>query len=238
MPIGLGTAAAITAGVGAAGAIGSAVIGSNAAKDAAKAQARAGQQAIDTRKEMFEKAKGYLQPYASLGESTLPTIKGLLGLDPNMDMTATLESTPGYKFAVGEGLKQIGNMEQYAGARNSGNALRAASDYTRNMGYGVFSDMFNKYAGIMTTGLNAAGGIANASMETGKGVADTQTGIGNARAAGIMGTANAWQSGISGVTNAVGGLMGGLSGGGGFGFGGGSGGGSWGGTAQSIIDNA
>lgn len=211
MPIGLGTAAAITAGVGAAGAIGSAVIGSNAAKDAAKAQARAGQQAIDTQTAMFEKAKGYLQPYASLGESVLPTIKGFLGLDPNYDMSQVLEQTPGYQFAVGEGLKQIGNMQQASGARNSGNALRAASDYTRNMGYGVFSDMFNKYTGIMGTGLTAAGGIADAATGLGKDVAGTQIGIGNARAAGVMGTANAWSSGISGVTDAVGGMMGQLS---------------------------
>lgn len=212
MPIGLGTAAAITAGVGAAGAIGSSVIGANASKDAAKAQAAAGQQAIQTQKDMFEKAKGYLQPYASLGESVLPTIKGFLGLDPNFNMTETLEQTPGYQFAVGEGLKQVGNMEQFAGARNSGNALRAASDYTRQMGYGVFSDMFNKYSGILgNIGLNAAGGIANAATGLGKDVAATQTGIGNAKAAGIMGTANAWASGISGVTDAVGGMMGSLS---------------------------
>ena len=238
MPIGIGTAAAITAGVGAAGAIGSAVIGANAADDAKDAQVAAAQSAERTKREMFDKARGYLEPYSTLGTEVMPTIKSLLGIggDPS-DMTATLEAYPGYKFAVDQGQKAIANQQQGQGARYSGNALKAAADYSQNMGYNVFSDYFGKLMGLQDTGFRASGAIANLTSGTGTDIANLQVGAGNAQAAGIMGRANAIAGGISGVTNAISGGIGGMTGDFTKGFSGfGTGGtGGWGGTAEDIL---
>ena len=235
MPIGIGTAGAIAGGISAGGSLLSGIFGSSAAKKAAKARAAALAAAEQSRLGMFEKARGYMEPYATLGTESLPTLKGLLGLGEGGagDMTGLLEKYPGYQFALGEGQKAIGNQQQAAGARYSGNALTAASDYAQQMGYGVFSDYFNKVLGITDRGQAAAGGIANSYNQLGTDLANLKVGGGEAKAGGILGSAQAWQGAIGGITKGLGGILGSIAG-----PGGGYSGGGWSGTAKPILDNA
>ena len=186
MPIGIGTAGAIAGGISAGGSLLSGIFGSSAAKKAAKARAAALAAAEQSRLGMFEKARGYMEPYATLGTESLPTLKGLLGLGEGGagDMTGLLEKYPGYQFALGEGQKAIGNQQQAAGARYSGNALKAASDYAQQMGYGVFSDYFNKVLGITDRGQAAASGIATGYDNLGRDLANLKVGGGEAKAGG------------------------------------------------------
>ena len=204
MPIG----AAITA----VGAIGGAVISGNASKDAAKAQAAATQAGIDqstkTQLGMFEKGENYLKPYATLGTEALPTLKSLLGLGTEGadGMMSMLEKYPGYQFALGEGQKAINNQQIAGGAKYSGNALKAAADYNRNMGAGLFSDYYNKLLGIASGGASASGNIAALAGNTGANVGKVQyegnQSIGASKAAGIMGQAGAWTNAIDQMTGA------------------------------------
>ena len=72
--------AVAAAAIGAAGSIGAASMGSSASKDAAAQQAAAARAASAEREKAFGEARSYLDPYATLGQESLPTLKGLLGL--------------------------------------------------------------------------------------------------------------------------------------------------------------
>lgn len=66
-------------GAGVAG-LGSAVIGSSAAKSAAKSQANAANQATDTQQAMYNQTRSDLQPYSQYGQGALPALQKLLGI--------------------------------------------------------------------------------------------------------------------------------------------------------------
>lgn len=200
------------AAIAAVGAIGGGLISSNAAGDAADKQAAATARGIADQKRTAEKYFGIsqdaLKPYASLGTETLPTLKSLLGLGPEGadGMQATLEKFPGYQFAIGEGQKAITNQQIGAGAKYSGNALKAAADYNRNMGAGLFNDYYSKIFGLSGQGLAASTGIANAAMGAGGAIGQTQfqgnQSIGASQAAGIQGQAGAWTNAIDQMVGA------------------------------------
>lgn len=190
---------------------------------------------------MLEKGEGYLKPYATLGTETLPTLKSLLGLGEGGadDMMALLEKYPGYQFAVGEGQKAITNQQIGAGAKYSGNALKAAADYNRNMGAGLFSDYYGKLSGLAGDGLTAGSNIASLAGATGANVGRTQfegnQSIGASQAAGIQGQAGAWTNAIDQMVGIGSKLP--LGSFGGVFSGGGGGGGGWEGTAKDLFDS-
>lgn len=198
--------------IAAVGTIASSAIGASAASDAAKDQAEAQQRAMDQataeRKRTFDIGEGYLKPFATLGTEQLPTIRDLLGQGPDggAAMMSMLEKYPGYQFAVDQGQKAINNQQIAGGSKYSGNALKAAADYSRNMGAGLFDDYFGKVTGIANTGQAAAGGIANLAAGVGSGNANDlysgNKGIGDANAAGTIGSANQWSNAIDQITGA------------------------------------
>lgn len=194
------------AGIAAVGSIGGALISSSAASSASDKQIAAQQQAMDQataeRKRTFDIGEGYLKPYASLGSETLPTLKSLLGLGPEGadGMMSTLEKYPGYQFALDQGNKGVANYAIGNSSKYGGNALKAAADYNRNMGAGLFSDYYNKVLGITNQGGNASTSLANLAAGVGSGnAASFQSGngaIGDAGAAGTIGGSNSWTNAI------------------------------------------
>ena len=214
------------AAIAAVGAIGGSLISSSGASDAAEAQAAATQRGIDqatkTQMDMFGKAEGYLKPYATLGTETLPTLKSLLGLGPEGadGMMSTLEKYPGYQFALDQGNKAVNNANIGAGAKYSGNALKAAADYNRNMGAGLFSDYYNKVLGLTGMGQQAGTSLGAFATNTGQNIGGQQfsgnQSIGASQSAGIQGTAGAWTNAIDQMAGAAskvdwGGVFGGSS---------------------------
>ena len=99
----MGITGIIAGGLGALGSIGSSIIGSNASKDAANAQAAAQERALQQQQQMFGVAQGALSPFVTAGQSVLPTLQGLITPGPNQN--ALLSQTPGFQFA-----QQYGNM--------------------------------------------------------------------------------------------------------------------------------
>src|SRR5215472_7003329 len=74
MSVGTGAAIAIGAGVGAAGGIGSALIGSSAAKSAAETQAQSAEAAIAEQQREFDKQQANLAPWLAAGQGVLPLL--------------------------------------------------------------------------------------------------------------------------------------------------------------------
>ena len=104
MPI----SAAIIGRVSAIGSIGSAVIGSNAAKDAANTQAQAVASAQAQQEKMFETAQAAQQPYNDYGQGAMKALGGLYGVSgsnagtgsPTPQSLSAFTLSPDYQFAL------------------------------------------------------------------------------------------------------------------------------------------
>jgi hypothetical protein len=208
--------------------VGTAAVGAIGARSAAKAQVRAGEQAVDSnervaqmqidaQKEMFDKQNRLQQPYRSAGEYGLSQIRN--GMSTGGQFTKQFgmkdyEADPGYAFRLTEGLKGINANAAARGGLISGNALKAAARYGQQMGSEEYQNAFNRYqvnrsnqlnplmslAGIGQTATNVLG---NAASQQGAGISSAlgQMGQSNANAYGDMGNARA--SGYVGMGNAL-----------------------------------
>lgn len=199
------------AAIAAVGAIGGAVISSSAASDAADTQAQAARDgaaaAEASRKEYYGEAKGYLEPYATLGTSVLPALKTALGLDGSdpSAMMSMLEKYPGYQFAVSEGQKGVNTAQIGMGGNAmqsmSPNAAKALTEYNQKSATGLYDNYVSKLFNFGTMGQNGANALANAALGVGSDIAGYRnegiTGAGNAVAAGQAAQGNIWGSTIT-----------------------------------------
>lgn len=216
MPIG-----ATIAGVAS---VGSALIGSSAAKSAADAQATAQgnaltaqnanfKSALDFQKSAFDTAKGAINPYVDAGKSVLPTLQQLL--TPGASQTDVLSQLPGFKFQSEYGTMATTNALAARGLGGSGGALtRGISDYNQGLAGTSFQSLVDAMQRYGNMGASAAGTLASAAGQAGANVGGltantnntigtTYGNIGNANAAGILGSSNALQGGLNGVGNST-----------------------------------
>lgn len=203
------------------GAVGSSVIGADAAGDAADAQSAAARDTNATNKYIFDKQVELQEPFRDAGLTANSRLMQLMGLSTGGADNGSLMQTfnadamysdPGYQFRLGEGMKGVENSAAAQGGLLSGAALKAiqkyGQDYASNEygnAYNRFnSDQTNKYnrlAGLVNTGMGATNQISNAAGQYGQNVASTNSALGNAQAAGSIGQANAWTSGINTAIN-------------------------------------
>lgn len=208
----MGITALIAGGLGAAGSIGSALIGSSASKDASNAQVAEQQAGLSQQQKLYNQGLGIaqnsLQPFISAGQSVLPTLQGLITPGPNQN--ALLSQTPGFQFS-----QQYGNMaatnslaSRGLGA-SAGPVATALSQYNQGLAQNTWQSTINALQGYAGLGANAAGSLGTAALgagvNEGNSQASTLTGIGNAQASGILGSANAISGGLIGATNGIGG---------------------------------
>lgn len=196
------------AAIAAVGAIGGAVVSSSAASDAAETQAKAAKEgaaaAEGARKEYYTEAKGYLEPYATLGTSVLPALKTALGLDGSdpSAMMSMLEKYPGYQFALSEGQKGVNTAQIGMGGNAmqsmSPNAAKALTEYNQKSATGLYDNYVSKLFNFGNMGQAGASALANAALGVGTDIAgyrsDGITGAGNAVAAGQAAQGNIWGS--------------------------------------------
>lgn len=170
--------------------IGSAIIGSNTAKKAAKAQAQAAAQAREDQ-----------MPFMIPGQGAMASLARLYGIDPetgayspddafNEASLAAFRRSPDYQFALREGIGAVENSQAGRGMLRSGNTLRALDQF----GQGLATQTFGNYRGALgqlaQLGAGAAGAAGNAAMQRGA-----------AEASGIVGAGNAWSNALGSLAN-------------------------------------
>lgn len=194
------------AAIAAVGAIGGAVVSSNAASDAAETQARAAKEgaaaAEGARKEYYTEAKGYLTPYANLGDVALPALKTALGLDGSdpSAMLDMLKKYPGYQFAVDEGQKAVNTAQIGLGGNAmqsmSPNAAKALTEFNQKSATGLYDNYVSRLFNFGQMGQAGSTALANAALGVGSDIAGYRnegiTGAGNAIAAGQAAQGNIW----------------------------------------------
>lgn len=217
------TTALIAGGLGAAGSIGGALIGANAAGNASSQQVAAQMAALQQQQSLYTQGLGqqsnYLQtaqntlsPYINAGKSVLPTLQGLI--TPGANQNALLAQTPGFQFASQYGTMAATNALAAKSGASAGPLAAAISQYNNGLAQNTWQSTVNALQGYAGLGANAAGTSANifgnagnadlgAGITAGNSQANTLGNVGNAQAAGTLGTANALSGGLTGAAGSA-----------------------------------
>lgn len=203
----------IAAGIAAAGAIGGAIINSNAADSAADQQAQAAREANALQKQMYDQSRADAEPWRAAGGRAL---SGMENADFQRDFTAAdFQQDPGYQFRMQEGQKALERSAAARGGLQTGGTLKALAQYGQNFASNEYQNAYNRFNAdrdrrfgrlnsLAGMGQNAVSGLMNANQNYANQAGANITGAGNAAAASTIAGANAWNSGISSIGNIAG----------------------------------
>lgn len=202
----------IGATIGAIGGIGSALIGSSAAKDAANAQAQAAANAQATQLSMFDKAQAAEQPYNQVGQGAVNTLAGLYGINgsgagtgaPTAQSLSQFTASPDYQFALQQGTQAMQRSAAAGGTLISGGQLKAGQEFGQGLATQQYGNYYNRLLSLAQIGQSAASGQSSAALTAGGQIGNSIQAGGQATASGIVGSANAINGGLS---SAVGGVQ-------------------------------
>jgi hypothetical protein len=201
-------------------------IGLIGANQAAKAQEKAGGQALAMQKRMHQEQRADQQPFRQAGLSALA---GMQDADFQRDFGASdFQADPGYEFRLAQGQKALERSKAASGILGSGGTLKALTDYAQGVAsqeYGNAYDRFNadrdrrfgRLSGIAGMGQNATNQMGQASANYGNNYGNIAMGLGDVRAnkigaqAGILGgfISDVQQQAMDGMTMGMSGGMGG-----------------------------
>ena len=188
----------IAAGIAAAGGLASGLIGSSASKSAASKQAAAAQAATDLQRQEFQQTQANMQPWMQAGGNALAQWQKAMGIGGTGQMDpSVLTSSPGYQFQMGQGTQAVNNAASAHGGVNSGNTLKALTQYGQGLANNTWQQYLQQLQGMSNTGLNAAGSLGNFGAGYASNAGNTMMAGANASAAGTMGSANAIGGGIN-----------------------------------------
>jgi hypothetical protein len=212
--------------------LGSALIGSNAAQNAANAQSQAAQQGIDLQRQMFNTINQQQTPYRTAGYKALSDL-GSLGsgtyqmYDAQGNPTTTGTGTgyltkqfgpadlaaglaPNYDFMLQQGQMANQRAANVGGGAIGGNALQGLQNYTQNYAGNAYQNAFNNFTNQRTGIYNTLAGIAgigqtgqNATNTAAQNATNAQTQLG-------VGSAAAQAAGQIGTATGYGNALAGL----------------------------
>jgi len=210
--------------------LGSALIGSNAAQNAANAQSQAAQQGIDLQRQMFNTINQQQAPYRSAGYNALNQLGGLgTGTYQQYDAAGNPISTgtgtgyltkqfgpadlaaglaPNYDFMLQQGQMANQRAANVGGGALGGNALQGLQNYTQNYAGNAYQNAFQNFQSQRQNIYNTLAGIAGIGQT---GQAATNTAAQNATNAQTqlgVGSAAAQAAGQIGTAGAYGNALG------------------------------
>ncbi len=169
------TAALILGGLAAAGGVASSVIGSNAAKTASNQQVAQENKALDVQQQALDYTKQVESPFIGLGNTSVASLSdaiknGTFGpgslKSPNigtfdqaapnlgtftLPTAADAAKTPGYQFALDQGLQGVNRGAAAAGGAFTGGTLKAGAGYAQGLASNTYQDTVqNALAGFQT----------------------------------------------------------------------------------------
>lgn len=180
---------------------GSAYVGSQASKDAARAQSQSAQASGDTQKEMFYKAREDTLPFMETGQQATFSLADLYGV-PRPDGKGgftdgrAFQGTPGYQFRLDQGMKAIDHGMGAGGMRFSGQRMKALSDYGQNTASEEFGNYTNSLRALAGMGQVSSSNTQGASGNAAAGIGNSLLAGGAARASGYTGGATAFNQGV------------------------------------------
>lgn len=117
---------------------------------------------------------------------------------------ANFFTSPDYNFVRGEGTRDIQNTFAARGGAQSGNALRALTEFSSNLAAGEFDNWFGRRMQLAGQGQNAVNTGVQVGQNTAANVGNALMAGGDARASGIVGSANALIGGMNDAASMIG----------------------------------
>lgn len=194
MPVGI-----VAAGVGAAGAIGGAIISSNAASNSADAVARASRDANKTQLQIYNDNKATFKPYVDAGVSALDPLLASYGLKGQAAQQAAIDSfhsAPDYQFSLDQGLKGVQGSAAARGGVYSGGALKALDRYGSDYAQTYLQNWRGGLQGLVNTGQGGAVNTAGAGQNYANAFGANTMAAGNARASAYGAQGQAWSGAL------------------------------------------
>jgi hypothetical protein len=193
---------------------GSALVGANAAQNAAETQAAAQQRANDLMYKMFQEQVGLQAPFREAGLTAQNRMLDLLGLSDRTGAAGygslnkpfgmeQFQSDPGYAFRMGEGLKAIERSRAAAGGLLSGGTGKALTKYGQDLGSQEYGNAFNRYQIERANQLNPLAALTAAGQGSANVLSSAAGTYGQQAGAGITDVARAQAAGQVGATNAL-----------------------------------
>lgn len=215
----------------AAAVVGSAVVGGVASNMAAGKQADAAGDAADVSAEAAAQMRADLSPYSAYGQKAMNPLMWAMGYndangswagDPDSPLlqkfsfdASKLDQTPGYQFALSQGLKSTNNSLAAQGLGLSGAQAKGLSTFATGLADQTYGNQYNRalstfntnvqqaqnnvnnLQNVVSLGQNSAAQTGQAGIAAANNTGNYLTQQGNAQAAGIAGVGNAVNSGMN-----------------------------------------
>lgn len=186
------------------GGIGSSLLQSDAAGNAADTQSQSTAAATGEQRRQYDTTREDFRPYREVGYRTLPTLESEVNRLPTPQ---EVMSDPGYQFGLDQGQKALDRKAAAAGGRVSGASLKAASEYATNYattGYDAAykrrQDRLNRLAALAGIGQTAVSGGANLGQQSSNAISGLISSQGDATAAAGLARGNIWGNAINSLT--------------------------------------
>lgn len=180
---------------------------SDAAGDAASAQAGASEAGIAEQRRQFDAIQALMKPYQEAGLPALQQQQAFLGLQGSAAEQAAIDRIRGgaqYGEMVRQGEEALLQRASATGGLRGGNIQAALAQFRPQILNSLIEQQYGRLGGMTTLGQNTAAGVGAAGMQTGTNVANLLANQGAAQAAGALGQAQAWGKSIGQLGNIAG----------------------------------
>jgi hypothetical protein len=188
--------------IGLIASVGSALIGGNAAQQAAAAQADAIKHAADISRKNFEDTTRLLQPSIDAGNEARTYQLGALGLPGgNSDAINAFRTSPGYDFAVKSGKNAVQTSAAAGGRLFSGKTLKDLDTFGQGQADQQFGNWYGRLGDLSGAGAGSTGQLVNAGGQNAGTLADLAVRGGDDRASSYITGANAVTGGFQNLAD-------------------------------------
>lgn len=192
--------------IGGAAIVGS-LLASDAAGDAADAQAGAAAASNDLQWKQYQQTREDNAPALEARNKSLAALRSMLGIDGGTVRGAPtageVMSEPGYQFGLQQGQQALDRQAAARGMRNSGAALMAAQRYGNDYATTKYNEAFNRgqtsemnrynqLAGVAGLGQAGASQVASSGSQYATNAGNALMGAANAQGAAGIAQANTW----------------------------------------------
>jgi hypothetical protein len=185
----------VTAGIAAVSSVGSAVIGSNAARSAGRAQTQAAEAGVAEQRAAREEMRRLLEPYVAAGGPALQAQMAALGLrgpEEQAAFVAQQEQNPIFQALARQGEEAMLQQASATGGLRGGNLQGALAQFRPGLLNQFLTQQYERLGGLTTLGQQSAAGVGSAGMQSAGAIADLLGQAGAARAGAALGVGQAW----------------------------------------------
>ena len=202
-----------------AGAIGGALISSNASSNASDAQTNSSNQSNALQKQMFDEQNALNKPFRDNGLAGQNRLMDLLGLSGNTGAAgygsagknfgmSDFNADPGYQFRLDQGNQALERSQAARGGLLSGGAMKDAMAYNQGQASQEYGNAYNRFQtdrsnilnplqSLSGQGQTATGSMVNNAGAYGTNVGNNLTNLGNAQGANALAQGNILANGLN-----------------------------------------